>query len=213
MLLLLLLSSTVLAAPSSRPSGIGAKTSLHITIINASRNTVGIWWINPRQAEEDIFLGEVPVGAGVPMDTYRGHNFQLREVPEQATGACQSRDQTCRVAYFTVRAGEEQNYSVNENFKMEYTDLLQPDDELLAAPDVITYCKEKAKQSLETETSDSDVVLQRFQSCLTKGLTSKLRAAEEEVEFMSQLRNGIAAVSDVLSLYHVLLSRPGISCN
>jgi hypothetical protein len=197
--LLLLLSKTILVASRSRPSG-SASTALHISIINASGGLVGISWINPKQHEEDMYLGEVPVGTSVPMDSYRGHEFQLRELPERDTGVCQSKDQTCRVAFFSVRPGEEQNYSVNANFEMEYTDLLQPDPdpELQDAPDVISYCKEKAKKGLESETSDSKVVMQHFHSCLTTGLSSKLKEADDEVQFMSQLRDGIAAVSQLV---------------
>jgi hypothetical protein len=195
--LLLLLSKTILVASSSRPSG-SASTTLHIRIINASGGQVGIEWINPRRNEEDIYLGEIPDATSTPMDSFRGHEFQLRELPEPDTGVCQSKDQTCRVAFFSVRVGEEQNYSVNANFEIEYTDLLQPDSELQDAPDVISYCKEKAKKGLESETSDSEVVMQRFHSCLTTGLTPKLKEAEDEVQFMGQLRDGIAAVSQLV---------------
>lgn len=47
-------------------------------------------------------------GATFPLNTYVGHTFQLREVPNEHTGVCESEDQTCRVATFTVTENDDQ---------------------------------------------------------------------------------------------------------
>eukprot|EP00980_Cylindrotheca_fusiformis_P003847 scaffold858_cov123-Cylindrotheca_fusiformis.AAC.23 len=190
-LLVLVVNQFTRAASSSRPSS--ASTNLLIRVINTSGSQVGVWWINPNKSENDVKLGEIADHTGTNYNTFRGHTFQLREQPRDDTGACASQDQTCRMASFVVRDGEDQSYSLNDKFQVEYTDLSQPNAELLDSPDVVSYCKEKAKQGLEDELADREVVLERFNSCLTRGLTYKIREAEEGVEFISQLRDSIAS--------------------
>jgi hypothetical protein len=51
-------------------------------------------------------------GATFPLQTFVGHEFELRELPSEKTGVCDSPDQTCRSATFVISENDNQGTSV-----------------------------------------------------------------------------------------------------
>ena len=48
-------------------------------------------------------------GAEFPLNSFVGHEFELREVPTKSTGLCKSEDQTCRNSFFVVSQNRDQS--------------------------------------------------------------------------------------------------------
>ena len=48
-------------------------------------------------------------GGDFSLNSYVGHEFEVREMPSSRTGLCVSEDQTCRNGFFVVSENEEQS--------------------------------------------------------------------------------------------------------
>jgi hypothetical protein len=47
-------------------------------------------------------------GADFSLNSFIGHEFEVRELPSMRTGSCKSKDQTCRNDFFAVSENEDQ---------------------------------------------------------------------------------------------------------
>lgn len=47
-------------------------------------------------------------GADFALNSFVGHEFELREMPSPSTGMCKSKDQVCRNGFFAVSENEDQ---------------------------------------------------------------------------------------------------------
>jgi hypothetical protein len=50
-------------------------------------------------------------GASFPLNSFAGHEFEIRELPSATTGVCKGEDQVCRSAYFAVSENDDQGES------------------------------------------------------------------------------------------------------
>ena len=170
----------------------------HITIINGTPSTVGVWWINPNGSGDDMYISELASKDRLPLNSFMGHEFQLRELADDQTGECNSQDKTCRMTSFHVQATESQFYSVNEYFKIEYEDILRPDEVLFQADDFVSYCKRKSLEGASAGSHDKELILSKFKSCMSNGAGQKLKLAEEEIRFVRNVRQDIGGVSSLV---------------
>jgi hypothetical protein len=84
-------------------------TQRHINILNESGTNVEIHWIHPTtRAPTLMSTPHVMNGASFPVDSFIGHEFEVRELPSVKTGVCRSDDQTCRSAFFVVSGNQDQ---------------------------------------------------------------------------------------------------------
>ena len=103
LLLLLQLTTRVVRADDESRS---------ISIVNESGHRVQVHWIDPDdgelvpQIEPDLLNG-----ASFNLNSYVGHNFEVRELPAKKTGVCAGEDQNCGVDYFTVNSNHDQGES------------------------------------------------------------------------------------------------------
>jgi len=85
-------------------------TSRSITIMNESGRRAAIYWINPDDGE--LLLQSDPDilhGASFDLDSYVGHNFEVRELPKKSTNECSAGEaKACGVDYFTVTENHDQ---------------------------------------------------------------------------------------------------------
>ena len=85
-------------------------TSRSITIMNESGRRAALYWINPDDGE--LLLQSDPDilhGASFDLDSYVGHNFEVRELPKKSTNECSSGEaKACGVDYFTVTENHDQ---------------------------------------------------------------------------------------------------------
>ena len=87
-------------------------TSRQIKILNESGSKVEIHWIHPQTRVGTLMSApNVMNGASFPLNSFIGHEFEVRELPSVATGVCQSEDQTCRTALFPVSGNDDQSKS------------------------------------------------------------------------------------------------------
>ena len=86
--------------------------SRSITIVNESGRRVEINWINPEdgklalQSDPDVLHG-----ATFDLNSFVGHDFEVRELAVRKTGVCAGEGQTCRVDHFTVNSNQDQGES------------------------------------------------------------------------------------------------------
>jgi hypothetical protein len=86
--------------------------SRSISIMNESGRRVEVHWINPDNGS--MVLQSTPDilnGASMSLNSFVGHNFEVRELPAKKTGVCGGEDETCRVDHFTVKATQDQGES------------------------------------------------------------------------------------------------------
>lgn len=87
-------------------------TSRYIKILNESGSKVEIYWIHPQTREVTLMSApNVMNGASFPLNSYIGHEFEVRELPSASTGVCLSEDQTCKSTTFAVSENDDQSKS------------------------------------------------------------------------------------------------------
>ena len=81
----------------------------NIQMLNDSGSKIEVFWVHPDTAERHL-MSKAPVlfGATFPLNTFVGHEFEMREVPSEKTGVCKSPDQTCRQASFVISENDDQ---------------------------------------------------------------------------------------------------------
>ena len=84
--------------------------SRSITILNESGSRIEVYWIHPETGEGTLMsTPDVLNGANFPLNSFVGHQFEIRELPGKATGVCKSEGQVCRNGYFTVSENDDQS--------------------------------------------------------------------------------------------------------
>jgi len=174
--------------------GAKPKGSIDITISNASGGNVMIAWMGEK-GKDNADLGELLVNTGTGLSTFANHQFQIREIPLDTTGACQSEDKTCRVAYLKVKDIHNAEYSVNPDFEIEERNLLKADADVdsVDPEEAISICKELAKKGFGEGNNSQQSIMMNYKACLTKGLAPKLKETNDEIEFMSSIRHTVAS--------------------
>lgn len=86
--------------------------SRSITIVNESGRRVEINWINPEDGKLELQSDpDVLHGATFDLNSFVGHDFEVRELAVRKTGVCAGEGQTCRVDHFTVNSNQDQGES------------------------------------------------------------------------------------------------------
>jgi hypothetical protein len=75
----------------------------NLRILNDSRARVELYWIHP--TTKALSLLTTPFiydGATFPLQTYVGHEFEVRELANAKTGECYGGEQTCKIGHFAI---------------------------------------------------------------------------------------------------------------
>lgn len=105
--LLLAIIAILLYTASARPP------NRSIQMINESGSSFEVYWIHPTTRELSLMSSSPVVpGASFPLQTFVGHEFEMRE-----TGECKS--QTCRMATFAISENDEQGTTETSHFHGE----------------------------------------------------------------------------------------------
>jgi hypothetical protein len=81
----------------------------NIQMLNDSGSRIEVYWVHPDSGERRLMsTNPVLFGATFPLQTFVGHEFELRELPSEKTGECKSADQTCRQAGFVISENDDQ---------------------------------------------------------------------------------------------------------
>ena len=113
-LLLSFLSSWVIIGAGVLGAGAPAtnkQTTRGIKILNESGSRVEVYWIHPTTRATSLMSSpHVFNGAAFPLNSFVGHEFEVRELPSQSTGLCNiTGDETCHSGYFTVSENDDQS--------------------------------------------------------------------------------------------------------
>jgi hypothetical protein len=100
------LFSLVAVTAATTPSNPMARS---INIMNESGRRVEIHWINPDDGSMVLqSTPDVLNGASLTLNSYMGHNFEVRELPAKKTMECAGEDKQCRIDRFTVKSTQDQ---------------------------------------------------------------------------------------------------------
>jgi hypothetical protein len=80
-----------------------------VRLVNGSGSKVEVYWIDV--STRNAVLMSTPFvydGADFPINSFVGHEFEVRELPSSKTGTCASPDNVCRVANFVVSESDNQ---------------------------------------------------------------------------------------------------------
>jgi hypothetical protein len=133
-------------------------------------------------------------GAEFPLNSYVGHEFEIREMPDKKTGECnKSEDQTCRRTFFAVSENDEQVARVNEDFVVEFVD--NKIKAQLEAGDLVEKCQQDAKRKIAAAEGGSDAskIVDELMNCVESGVAGALERVNEEIAFQAEVRKDIAA--------------------
>ena len=164
----------------------------HIKIINESGSKVEVYWVHP-SSRETVLMSDPHVvnGAEFPLDSFVGHEFEVRELPA-SNGEC--REQVCRQAYFKVSENDEQVSRINSEFEVEFVDNKVKAE--LQASDLIKECQTKAKLKLVqagTDATKAAAAVDQLLACVETGVATALETINEEIAFQASVRKDIAA--------------------
>jgi hypothetical protein len=97
-----------------------------IQMLNDSGFKVEVYWIHPVTKEASLMSSNgVLAGATFPLQTFVGHEFEMREVPSEKTGACTSPDQTCRNTFFTITENDDQSTCIEYSWIQDHLNARQ----------------------------------------------------------------------------------------
>lgn len=136
-------------------------------------------------------------GADFALNSFVGHEFELREMPSPSTGMCKSEDQVCRNGFFVVSQNEDQLITAKEGLEIHFTD-----DQIRAkeeAGTIVGSCHEKAEESLKKAGTDTNKIqksMDDLMKCVEIELTETLSKANEELAFQSKVRIDMAKMME-----------------
>jgi len=132
-------------------------------------------------------------GATFNLNSFAGHEFEVRELPSVATGVCKSEDQTCHSAFFAVSENDDQTITVHKGIELEFVD-----DQIKAqreAGELVKECQTKAKERLAaagTDAAEIQASMDDLVKCVERGVADTLSRANEEIAFQANVRKGMA---------------------
>ena len=110
MMLLRLFWLTTAAVVSAGAPATTKATSRPIKILNQSGSRLEIHWVHPETRERVLMsTPHVMNGADFPLNSYIGHEFEIRQLPNTKTGECDTEDQVCLSKIFAVSENDDQS--------------------------------------------------------------------------------------------------------
>jgi len=193
LLLSSILVSLVIAGPETSKT-----TTRGFKIMNYSGFTIELYWVHPDTREGSLMSNpNIMNGGDFALNSFIGHEFEVRELPSTRTGLCESKDQTCRNDFFVVSENDDQVLTVREGFDIEFLD-----DKIRArmeATSIVASCQEKANillQQAGTDTAGIQNSMDYLAECVEGGVTETLSKANEELNFQAKVRTDMAELME-----------------
>mmetsp|Transcript_15709 Transcript_15709/g.15110 ORF Transcript_15709/g.15110 Transcript_15709/m.15110 type:complete len:461 (-) Transcript_15709:73-1455(-) len=174
---------------SSPNSSVEGNIARNINILNESGKRLEIFWIHPDTGE--LVLQTTPYimdGTTFPLNSFVGHSFEVREMPNSRTGECGYADEeekTCRSAFFTVNPNDSQAFFIKRGVKIVQEDNISSARD--SAAELMSHCQEKAfddtRRNRPVEETIKDLI-----ECSEQRVTEQLIAANEEIAFQARIR-------------------------
>lgn len=165
----------------------------NIQILNQSGKRVEIYWIHADTGElvkqTDPFVMN---GATFPLNSFVGHSFEVRELPNSKSGECGypgDLEKVCRSTHFTVNENDSQNFYIKRGIE-----IVQEDNKTSAldtAANLMSDCETKAKKD-ERNGKSSKEIIRDLLECTEQNVAKQLVAAQEEIAFQRRIRTKMA---------------------
>ena len=176
------------AAEAARGRGVNR----NIKIVNESGGKIEVYWVHPSTRDTARMSDpHVVNGAEFPLDSFVGHEFEIREIPGDG-GEC--KDQVCRTTYFKVSENDEQVARITADFETVFVDNKIKAEQ--QATELIKECQNKAKLKLEeagTDATKAAAAVDQLLDCVEGGVATALEKVNEEIAFQASVRKDIAA--------------------
>jgi len=180
--------SLISAGPATTKS-----TERSLNIVNNSGVHVALYWVHPDTREGSLMSEKIPNGGSFSVNSFIGHEFELRQLPSARTGVCKSEDQTCGTSFFTVSPNYDQVININKGIEIEFLD-----DQIRAknqATDIVGSCRTKAANLLQAAGTDATKIkgaMTFLTECVEDEVAGTLSNANEELAFQAKVRTGMA---------------------
>lgn len=204
LVLFLLLVTSVVILPCAHAARRRRRKNSHpdqrdIKIINDSRVTIDIRWIDPRThkpAASNLDAGGLVYGGDTGINSYAAHRFLVEELPHRQTKKCVHGTTTCRKAYFAVSYNEDQVFTVTPNFLVELED--SHSRAVKKAKNALIPCSSSSAvldattQGNNNNKKQQKQALDELTRCLEANMNATITATQDEIVFQQRVRKDMA---------------------
>jgi len=179
---------------------------------NDSNDYLSVHWINPKTHDTTLIKGDVNPRTTFTLNSFIGHEFEIRQELHPATGLCGSgAEENCdKVGHFAVTEAIEQAFVISEGVKIatEKPHIASQSTKartLIGSIDLnkvtdpihtLRECERKAKKRLDVFRDDEgfsedfivNLIHEELHDCMTVGLAPRVKASDDEVQFERTLR-------------------------
>jgi len=186
----------------------GANEKAVIRLRNESDDYLSIHWVNPRTQDTAVIKSIVEPREAFQLNSYVTHHIQIWQELDPRTGLCGSGDEgKCDEVSSLQVTESEQAFIIREGVQIEtekilssrsnYKELIKSIDlQVVEDPEnILAACKERATErfnQLDDDDHDHDIIMKEIQDtlhdCMTVGLSPRIKASYDEVEFERSLR-------------------------
>jgi hypothetical protein len=87
-----------------------ASNSRNLLLINEAGVSAEVHWIDSKSRNSVLLSDEGGIrdGGQMPLNSFVGHEFEIREMPSPQSGQCDNEDKVCRTVHFIVTDSEDQ---------------------------------------------------------------------------------------------------------
>lgn len=163
-----------------------ASNGRKIQILNEGTSRIEVYWIHPTTRQASLMsTPDVLAGADFVLDSFVGHEFQVRKKKTCKDGVDKKECQTCN---FVVSDNDEQHIHVTEEVECNFVD-----NKVKARQEASSLVADCHQRSLAVANAENVTkALQNLVSCVEGGVASRLEQIQEEIAFQSNIRKGIA---------------------
>lgn len=127
----------------------------------------------------------------MPLNSFVGHSFQIRELPGKKSGVCEGEGQVCRIGTFTVNKNNDQVVVVKEGIVVHHTD--SKSIAQTSASNLLADCKSAASRRL-LDGGNAESILDNLADCVKSGIAEEIERANEEITFQAHVRKNMAGL-------------------
>lgn len=173
---------------------VGSNPERSFEIFNESGGNFEIFWVDP-STKQGVKLSPSSVrdGEKFPLNSFVGHEFEIREVPPTEGGNCSSSpDKVCHVGNFVVSETDNPIVKIRPGIDVILTDVETEAKE--SGIDKVDRCKAEARRALKNNDSpdSSRRIFERLGACMEESIVDELVAKDREIFFENKVRTDMA---------------------
>ena len=181
-----LLTLLLLSLMSIPTGGQQSNLARPIQFLNQSGRNIELYWIHPLTREQVLQSNPlIHNGASFSLNSYIGHEFEIRETPTKGSNYCADRE--CNVSFVNVTGAEDQVIIIEKGVNVK-----RIDDHVLAkksAESIIQYCR---REGQKLHLNNTSMLLDFIDNCNEELFTDRLVDASKEIKFQANVRKHLA---------------------